>query len=121
MKSCVVYISTNCGFSDESIACGLIHINNDGSYQFKWSEEKLDIAVKLMKTKNEPSVKDLIELVFRGIERNQDSVNQIPILNWIEQQKKSGTGLIKLGDVRPFISQVGGGMEEMELWFNKTI
>ena len=121
MKSCVVHIATNCGFSDEAIACGLIHINDDGSYQFKWSENKLDIAIKLMNTKNESSVKDLIELVFRGIERNQDPKDQIPILNWIEHQKKSGTGLIKLGHVTPFIPQVGGGIEELELWFNKTI
>ena len=48
MKSCVVHIATNSGFSDESIACGLIHINEDGSYLFRWSEEKLDIAVKLI-------------------------------------------------------------------------
>lgn len=116
MKSCVVHIATNCGFSDEAIACGLIHINDDGSYQFKWSEEKLDIAVKLMGG-NESSVKDLIKMVFRGIELNVDT----PILSWIDHQKKSGTGLIKLGDVRPFIPQVGGGVEELELWFNKTI
>lgn len=116
MKSCVVYISTNSGFSDESIACGLIHINEDGSYLFRWSEEKLDIAVKLI-GKNSQSVKDLIKHIFRGIELNKD----VPIISWIEHQKKSGTGLIKLGDVRPFIPQVGGGEKEMDLWYNKTI
>jgi hypothetical protein len=117
MKSCIVYISTNCGFSDESIACGLIHINEDGSYLFKWSEEKLDIAVKLMKSENESSVKDLIKFVFDGIINN----TEIPIMGWINYTKTHGTGLIKLGDVRPFIPQVGGGWEELELWYNKSI
>lgn len=116
MKSCVVHIATNPGFSDESIACGLIHINEDGSYLFRWSEEKLDIAVKLI-GKNCQSVKDLIKHIFRGIELNKG----VPIISWIEHQKKSGTGFIKLGDVRPFIPQAGGGEKEMDLWYNKTI
>lgn len=107
MKSCILYVKPS-PLTDEMIACALIHIYSDSIYRFKWSRKKLNVALKLLPKKdiNLKGLRNLITMEFKNIERNMKDKEPHSIINYLNHKKIHGTGLITVGDIKPFY--IGG-------------
>jgi len=105
MKSSIIYIKPNPGISEECISVGLLFILDDGKSMFRWSKEKLSIAIKLAKPNSGENISGLrfllkhslkcMERYAKAGEKNMEGI--------VDHSRKHGTGLITYGEFRKFI------------------
>lgn len=97
MTSCFVYISPN-PITGDKICCGLLVLDEKGVGHFRWSKEKVRIAMSLIPDKKKrASTRSLIKTMLKNIERYKSP----DIRKVVEHSRIHGTGLIQYGEFRP--------------------
>jgi hypothetical protein len=104
MKSSIIYIKPNPGISEECISVGLLFILDDGTGMFRWSKEKLSIAIKLAKSSSGENISGLRVLLrhsLKCMERYAKAGEKN--MEGIVNHARLSDGLITYGVFRPFI------------------
>lgn len=124
MKLSIIYVKPNPGLSEECIAVGLLFILDDGSSMFRWSKEKLSIAIKLAKPNNGENIKglrSLLKLNFKCMERYAKE-GEKDMEHIINHSRIHSNGLITYGGFRPFILFKDKTIEEVfDIFFDMDI
>lgn len=121
MKQCILYVKLN-HQTEEMFACGLIYIINEHKYLFKWSKKKISAALRVNGLSKHKTLRQLIELEFRNIVRNSKAKKPLSIINYLNYKIMHGTGLITVGDIKPFVLIPNKTVQEdMDLSFRTKI